>query len=142
KALLDTNKGSVPLGVFMKHKPSTYGGIISTIKINMRANPAQDDETFLEMMKQASKSIAKQLPNYKEISSPRIITINGKDMVFFESDFDLKDKAGNTHEIIAQTYAIPSGNYFFQLNFSSEASSPEVALHQDLSRTLHIKAYK
>ena len=117
KALLKENKGSILLTSFYKYETNKHAGLIPTIKINMRQNPAKEFSTFKSMISQSSKGFETVFPDFTYIQEPVEVEISGIRSVFFSGKYTMKTQNGTELKIKSRTYAIPYGDYFFQVNF-------------------------
>lgn len=115
--LLKKNKGSILLTSFYKYDMNKHAGLIPTIKINMRQNPAGEFSVFKSMISQSSKGFETVFPDFKYLQEPTEVEISGIKSVFFSGKYTMKMQNGTLMKIKSRTYAIPYGDYFFQVNF-------------------------
>jgi len=63
-------------------------------------------------------SMSELLDKFELIKEMEECEIDGKKGVYFISSFEMKLGENETEKIRSWTYAIPTGNYFYQINFS------------------------
>lgn len=118
RSLINSNRGSIPINVYMKYNPANYPGIIPTIQINLRPNPNKEFRFFKMSMEQSIQQMGNMLTNFEVIDELQEVEIDGRKGVHFLASFEMKLPDGALEKIRSWTYAIPIGNYFYQINFS------------------------
>jgi len=118
KKLVNSNRGSLPIHIYMKYERSKHPGIIPTVQINLRQNPNRDFDFFKKSMEQSMLQMGGMLNNFSVIKEFHEIEIDSHKGIHFLASFDMKLPDGSTEKIRSWTYAIPVGNYFYQINFS------------------------
>lgn len=116
--LINSNRGNVPSHVYMKYNPAEYPGIIPTVQINLRPNPNKEFESFKKSMEQSVLQMGTILNNFEVINELKEVEIDDRRSIYFLASFDMKLSDGSINKIRSWTYAIPVGNYFYQINFS------------------------
>jgi len=114
--LLKNNKGTIEIVTFYKYPVSSVNGVIPTIKVNLRKNPAKSIEDFKRMMEYSIGDIKKVFPKMTITKAPSIVQLDGKSAVYFESLNVIPTKNGE-EEVRTLTYAVPVGTNFYQINF-------------------------
>jgi len=141
--LLKKNKGSILLTSFYKYETNKHAGLIPTIKINMRQNPAKEFSVFKSMISQSSKGFETVFPDFKYIQEPTEFEISGIKSVFFSGKYTMKAQNGAEIKIKSRTYAIPYGDYFFQVNFIDGQTKDDCTEEFDaLVKTIKIETKK
>jgi hypothetical protein len=115
--ILKKNKGSILLTSFYKYKIHEHPGLIPTIKINVHSNPAKTFEDFKSMIGKSSERFTKVFTDFTYLQAPVEIEVAGIRSVYFTGKYSMKTQNGKSILIKSRTYAIPRGDYFFQLNF-------------------------
>ncbi len=127
KDLINSYQGSLTTHIYMKYDPASYPGIIPTVQVNLRPNPNQEFNTFKTAIQHSMTAMANLLANFQVIQSLQELEIGGRKGVYFLASFDMKLPNGQIEKIRSWTYAIPVGNYFYQLNFSDLSDKDDCA---------------
>lgn len=136
---IKSNKGSLLLTSFYKYDAKKYAGLIPIIQINVRTNPTKTFEQFSSAMMQSASGFKNYFPDFKLIKEPSVIEINGTKAVYFIGTYTLSSKSGMVMNVRSRTYAIPNGEYFFQLNFTDEQGNEnDTQLFDELVRSIKI----
>ncbi|RZK58611.1 MAG: hypothetical protein EOO91_07810 [Pedobacter sp.] len=136
---IDKNSGSILLASFYKFNQDK-GGFIPVVQINILNNPAETFEDFLADMKESAAVFRSSFNDFSFINEPELLMINNQKTVHFSGKFiingtksinvkvgDQKLNGNQTYKISVRTkvYAIPYGNYFFQLSFTDNLDVKE-----------------
>lgn len=136
--IINESKGSLLLNSFYKYNPKTHAGLIPTVQINVRANPAPESQ-FFNMMAQSAKGFKNYFEDFEFIEEPKEIEISGIKSVSFVGKFTMKTQNGQSLKVRSRTYAIPNGKYFFQVNFTDGQIDEDASLEFDaLVKTIKI----
>ncbi|TCC89473.1 hypothetical protein EZ428_17430 [Pedobacter frigiditerrae] len=150
---IEVNNGSLLLATFNKYDEKK-SGFIPIIQINVLNNPSVLFNDFEVDMK-ASANLYKSLyQDFSFITQPQSVTVNGKKSIYFSGKFTLTGTrtfqvniGGNNYEqnqtlkylIQTKVYAIPYGNYFFQLSFTDNLDvKDDEKLFEDLLTSIRI----
>ncbi|RZK58442.1 MAG: hypothetical protein EOO91_08320 [Pedobacter sp.] len=150
---IDKNNGSILLASFYKFNQDK-GGFVPVVQINVLNNPAETFEDFLFDMKESAAVFRSSFNDFSFINEPELLMINNQKTVYFSGKFTINGsrninvKVGNqklngnqTYKILVRTkvYAIPHGNYFFQLSFTDNLEVKEDEnLFEDLLTSIKI----
>lgn len=140
KEFLKTNNGSVPVALYMKYNPEEYNGPIPTIQVNLRPNTNKTFNGFKEATQLSIDEMNDIFKNFKIVVPIEEVEVNGIKGIRFVSQFDLGGKKGENWTIRSWTYGFPSGNYFYQINFSDTEDEDSSLLYEVLLD--HIKFTK
>lgn len=136
---IDNNNGSILLATFYKFNPNK-GGFVPIIHLNVLNNPSETFEDFKADMQESANMYTTSYTEFSFINEPDTLTINTYKAVYFSGKFTLngiknidvkaggqKLKGNQNYKIFATTkvYAIPHGNYFFQISMVSEVGNKE-----------------
>jgi len=118
--LLEENKGSIPVVIYMKHDPDSAvaGRPIPTIQVILRPNNNGNFNDFKKDMQISTLEFSNYFSNFKIIEPLDEVEIDDIKGVRFISEFDLPVQQGEIWKIRSWTYGFPSGKYFYQINFS------------------------
>ena len=116
--LLKKNNNSISLGTIYKYDIKKHAGLIPTIKINVRINPAEDFDDFKSLITQSSQSFRTLFPDFQYIQQPVEVEISGVKGILFIGKYSIMSKNGQSLKVRSRTYAIPYKKYFFQVNFT------------------------
>ena len=137
--LIHDNKGSFLLISYYKYNPETHAGLIPTIQINIRANAANNFDEFKNAMIQSTNSFKNYFEDFEFTVSPSVIEISGIKSIYFIGNFSMQIQNGETIKVRSRTYAIPNGDYFFQVNFTDGQDSEDCSkLFDELIETVKI----
>ncbi|WP_316768470.1 hypothetical protein [Pedobacter frigiditerrae] len=136
---IEANNGSITIATFHKYDEKK-SGFIPVIQITVLNNPSVLFNDFEVDMK-ASANLYKSLyQDFSFITSPQPVVINGKKSIYFSGKFILSGTktfevniGGSNfqqnqllkYQIRTKVYAIPYGNYFFQLSFTDNLEVKE-----------------
>ena len=136
--LLAQHNSNIPVAVYMKYNPEEYAGIIPTIQVNLRPNNTPNFEIFKEMMQQSMSQMGDFLTNFEVLTPIQDIAIDGIKGIMFLAKFDLSNGV-DVWAIRSWTYAIPVGDYFYQINFSDTADENCEDLYENLLKDIAFK---
>lgn len=136
-ALIEQNKGTVEIATFYKYAINSVNGVIPTIKVNLRKNPTRRISEFKMMIENSVSSIKVTFPEMKITSEPEIRKINDKDCVYFESLNSIPTRKGK-QQVRTITYAVPVGEYFFQINFMDTPEDNNEELFRQVVETIKL----
>ena len=133
--LLVQHNSSIPIATYMKYNPEEYAGIIPTIQVNLRPNNTPNFDIFKEMMQNSMSQMGDFFTNFEVLRPIQDTTIDGKKGIMFLAKFDLSNGV-DVWRIRSWTYAIPVGDYFYQINFSDTADEDCEELYGDLLKDI------
>jgi hypothetical protein len=137
--MIKSNKGSLLLTSFYKYDIKTTAGLIPTIQINVLNNPTTTFEQFNTVMSQSTGVFKNYFPDFKFLKELTIIEINGVKAVYFIGAYTMNTAAGVKMKVRSRTYAIPYGNYFFQVNFTDhQDKEDDTKLFEALIQTIKV----
>ncbi len=139
KAILKSNRGSIPVLVYLKYDPSTYSGPIPTIQVNLRPNQQLDFARFKNDMKVSMEKMGANFNNYRVLEPLEEITVDNVKGLKFKVQFDLESQEGEAWTIRSWSYVFPIGRYFYQINFSDNEGENCEALYEELIKKVKIK---
>ena len=138
--LIKDNNGSILLTSFYKYNPQTHAGLIPTIQLNVRLNPTRNFEEFKNSMIQSANSFKQYFSDFKFETGPKVIEVDGINSIYFVGNFTMTTQNGEAMKVRSRTYAIPKGDYFFQLNFTDGIVKEDNSdLFDNLIKTVEIK---
>ena len=138
--LINSNRGSLPTHIYMKYNPVGYPGIIPTVQINLRPNPNKEFESFKKSMEQSMQQMSAVLTNFEVINELKEIKLDGRKAIHFLASFEMKLPDGSIDKIRSWTYAIPVGNYFYQVNFSDLYEKDDCEqIYKKLTESIKVK---
>lgn len=141
--ILKTHGGSVPLLIYTKYKPEDYEGIIPTIQINLRPNQTDNFAEFKESIIQSAKQLKNIFNNFEYIDEPHEIEIAGIKSIYFKSKFDLQLQNGEITNVRSWNYAIPTDDYFYQVNFSDAFEKDDSSeIYEELIKSIKFVSNK
>lgn len=135
--LIEKSKGTFEIVTFYKYPTNSVNGVIPTIKVNLRKNPANSISSFKKMMDNSIANIKLTFPKLIITEEPTLIKLNGKDCVYFESINIIPTKFGN-EEVKTITYAVPVGGNFFQINFMDTKKDNNQKMFSELLNTIRL----
>ena len=139
KILKDRN-GSILLSQFQKYEQNQHNGLIPTIQINVRENPAPYFSRFNRMIVQSADGFKRRFKDFKFEEGPDTILISGIKSVYFVASYTMETKKGKKMYVRSSTYAIPKGPYFFQVNFTDGRKKEDCsAIFEELVNSIVIK---
>jgi hypothetical protein len=115
--LLKTNNNSIPVAIYMKYEQSEHNGPIPTIQVNLRPNNSPSLKEFKEVIQNSISQMGNYFTNFEVLTPLKETTVDGVKGFMFLSQFDLSNGT-NVWVIRSWSYAFPSGDYFYQINFS------------------------
>ena len=135
---ISDRKGSVLLTSYYKYNPKTYAGLIPTIQVNVRTNLTRDFNEFTSLITQSANSFKQYFEDFSFEIEPMVVEISGIDSIYFVGKFTMKGQNGELIKVRSRTYAVPYGNYFFQLNFTDGQEEDSSELFEILMQTVKI----
>jgi hypothetical protein len=136
---LNDHRGSVLLTSYHKYNQKKHAGLIPTIQVNVRTNGARNFDQFKSVMVQSANSFKNHFEDFEFDVAPTVIDIYGIKSIYFVGKFSMKLQNGIMMKVRSRTYAIPSGSYFFQLNFTDgQDTEDNSVLFDSLLKTVKI----
>ena len=133
--MLAQHNSNIPVAIYMKYDPSEYAGIIPTIQVNLRPNNTPNFDIFKAMMQQSMSQMGDYFKNFEVISPMQDIMVGGIKGVMFLAKFNLTNGV-DVWTIRSWTYAVPVGDYFYQINFSDTADENCEDLYNELLKDI------
>jgi len=127
---------SAPVVAYSKYRPDAHAGLIPTIQINLRRNPAKTFDGFVSIITQSIEAPRAVLPAFELIQAPRVVLVGGRRAVVFAANYDVPTKHAGTMKVRARTYAVPNGATFFQINFLDGPNDDCAVLFDQLVGTI------
>lgn len=134
---IENNKGTIEIITFFKYPLNSVNGVVPTIKVNLRKNPAKTIDNFKKMMENSITTIKKTFPKFKVTKMPTVIQLDGKNCVYFESVNFIPNINGE-EEVRTITYAVPVGNKFFQINFMDTKEDDNGKIFSEIIKTIQL----
>lgn len=116
--LKNTSSGKVSIATYTKHDPTAEEGMTPTIGIVMQKNNTESFEEFKTISDATINEAKKMFKNVELIDAPQEVEIDGIKSVYFKIEFDLNLVNDSTLHVRSWQYTIPSGPYFYKINFS------------------------
>ncbi|MCY2688586.1 hypothetical protein [Salinimicrobium sp. TH3] len=139
KKLISDHNGSLLLTSFYKYNLSTHAGLIPTIQVNVRKNDTRNFNEFTSLITQSANSFKQYFPDFSFETAPKVVEIGGIKSIYFVGKFSMQTANGESLKVRSRTYAIPHGNYFFQLNFTDgQITEDNSDLFDALAKTVRI----
>ena len=138
--ITDTYRGLAPICVYTKYNSEKDDVMLPTIEVNVAVNAYKNFESFKDGVERSAIEVKNSLRNYEYIKEPTEVKIDGIQSIYFLSIYDLEVDSTTTHSIKSWTYAIPSGNRFYQINFSDMEgeAEPSDSLFENVLRSIKI----
>lgn len=137
--LLENNNNSIPVAIYMKYDQSEYNGPIPTIQVNLRPNHSQNFSEFKSMMTQGVAHMEEFLTNFKLLTPMKETTVDGVKGLMFLAQFELSNGV-DTWTIRSWTYAFPSDDYFYQINFSDTKDENSEKIYEEVLKKIKFRA--
>lgn len=135
--VLKTAKGGTPVAVFMKYDPAEFsGGPIPTIQVNLMPNSSSDFDGFREIIVNGAEKMKGYFTNFEVITPIQEVEIDGIKGFMFISQFDMANEINEKWTIRSWLYAFPSGEYFYQINFSDTEDEDSKDVYDDLVKRI------
>ena len=113
--------------------------MIPTIQVNARENPTKDFESFKKMITESTKTIGYAFQNFTFIDEPQEKEINGEKAIYFKTKYNMTINNGERITVRSWTYAIPKGNFFYQVNFSDEMDKDDCSkIYEEVIQTIKL----
>lgn len=139
KKLISDHNGSLLLTSFYKYNPQTHAGLIPTIQVNVRANTTRNFAEFTSLINQSANSFKQYFPDFAFDTAPKVVEIGGVKSIYFVGRFSIQTQNGESLKVRSRTFAIPHGNYFFQLNFTDgQVTEDNSRLFDSLAKSVRI----
>lgn len=134
-----TNKNGIPVAIFLKYEPTETSGPIPTIQVNIMPNTAEGP---LDLKSELQSSITTMETHFNtfEILTPleEIIVDEIKGMRYV-GQLDMPNDIGEVWTVKVWTYAFPSGEFFYQINFSDIKGEDNEELYNQLISQLKFR---
>ena len=130
--MIKSHNGSIPIAIYVKYDPSTHGGVIPTIQVNLRPNGTKSMKSFKAEMEKSIIAMSNYMSKFKIIQELEEVVVDGVKGLRFISQFDMMGTTGEDMTIRSWSYAIPVGNYFYQINFSDTETDNCAILYNQL----------
>ena len=101
-----------------KYNPESYVGLIPSIHIVVLRNETKDFSEFEKMVHNSVDEYKKFFSDFILIEKPKEVTISGIKSIYFVSEFSIYTEDNKVIKTRTSLYAIPNGNYFYQINFN------------------------
>lgn len=127
---------SAPVVAYTKYRPDAHAGLIPTIQVSVRRNPAKTFDGFVSLITRSIDEPKAALPAFELTQAPGVVLVGGRQAVVFASTYALETKHAGTITVRARTYAVPNGTTFFQINFLDGPNDDCAVLFDQLVRTI------
>ena len=127
---------SAPVVAYQKYRPDAHAGLIPTIQVNLRRNPATSFDGFVSIITRSIEGPKAILPAFQLIQAPRVVQVGGRRAVVFAATYDVETKHAGTMKVRARTYAVPTGATFLQINFVDGPTDDCAVLFDQLVGTI------
>ena len=138
-SLIESNKGSIPVLVYMKYNPTEFAGPIPTIQVNLRPDQTKSLSELEKTLKSSIIQMSSYFQNFKIITPLQETEIGGLKGFMFMSQFDMNGNSGENWTIRSWSYVIQSGNYFYQINFSDTANEDSKKVYDKVLTQIRFK---
>lgn len=127
---------SAPVVAYTKYRPDAHAGLIPTVQVSVRRNPAKTFSGFMSLITRSIDEPKAVLPAFELTQAPRVVLVGGRQAVVFAATYALETKNAGTMTVRARTYAVPNGTTFFQINFIDGPNDDCAVLFDQLVRTI------
>lgn len=141
--ILKDNNDAITLAAFYKYDLNTVAGLVPKIQITVRTNKTKNFQDFNGGITKSAESLKKFLDDFEFIEAPKEAEISGIKSMFLIGKFTVKMLDGQVLRARSRTYAIPMGNYFFQVDFTDGQVEEDCSVEFDqLVKSIKIGRFK
>ncbi len=114
-AIVNSRKGIISLCALSKYDPANTPGIIPTIKITIRKNPAADFEEFRKIMIASTERLKTIFDDFELTEKHKKIQASKKDCLYYSCRYSFKGSDSGKTTIRTKCYDIPSHDYYISI---------------------------
>ncbi len=126
--IINSNNGTLTLCTLAKYHIDSVSGLIPTIKVIIRENPAADMGEFKEMMTESTNRAKTVVKNFEFIDDFKEITISGIPSLFYSCRYSLTLADGEQMNIRARYYMIPKNGHFISISLMDNEDNENCSL--------------
>jgi hypothetical protein len=133
------NSADKLLAAYSKYDPAVTEGIIPTIQVVARPNRTKDFEHFKRSIVSSIDQFRKAFDQFEITEQPAEVDIGGARSLFFVARFVMRRPEGNAYHVRSRMYAVPTGRWFIQFNFTDHPEDEDCTVEFDqVIRTISI----
>src|SRR6218665_3437424 len=138
--LLASHKGTVTLKAWYKYPLDSIAGLIPTVKIILKPNPAPTDfGRFKQIMLASIGQIKTIVKDFKFIGKPQEITISGYLCLVYHCRYSFNLADGTVATVRNKMYMISKGKFFININMmDGETNEDCSALYAQLGKSIRL----
>jgi hypothetical protein len=115
--LLANLAGSTMVVAYTKYQPAAHAGLIPTVQVTLRQNPAKSFDVFFSLISRSTEALKTHFPDFELTEAAREVVVGGRRAVLLRGTYSLDTKNAGTLKVRSRTYAVMNGDAFFQINF-------------------------
>lgn len=136
---MERQKAAAKVIAFHKYDPQTYEGIIPTLNVTTGANPTKTFAQFKQMVYNSHAQFKKVLHDFKIVSEPKEIVIDGKKALVESTSYILKDGNGSRAKIKSRMLCLSNGKYYYTITIIEEDGKEDnMAVFDALIKTIKL----
>lgn len=114
--ILSSNKEVITLCTYYKYNIDSVSGLIPTVKVTIRSNPASNMTDFKQVMTESINRVKTVVKNFEFIDSLKEVNISSYPGLTYNCRYSLTLANGESMKVRNRYYMIPKGIYFISIS--------------------------
>lgn len=136
---MDRLKAAGKVVAFLKYDSEIYDGIIPTINLTTGTNPLLTFDQLKQMLANTNVQFVKLFDDFKIVSNPKEVIIDGKKALVQSINYTLKGRDGSHTKIKSRMLFFAKGKYHYSITLTEEEGKEDnMAFFDALVKTIKL----
>ncbi len=122
RKLLANFSTSTVVATYIKYQPTAHAGLIPKVQVDLRRSPAKTFDAFFKAIVRSTGDFKAYFPDFELTGPAREVLVGGRRAVLFTATYSLEMKNAGRLNVRTRTYAVLSGQAFFQISLTDGPS--------------------